>query len=335
MHSIVVQAIKEFNYFRDEMREKQKEFQTTLPPDELANNSLQYARKAIRQVDMPDPLRKNITTALMSAEKKMKAFTISKNEEMDDMGTTMESQRSLVTLGLATSYIAHEVIVPLKENARILSNIEKLVKDLPQLDVVNKDITKLQHNTVKLFHFMSFVRDYAALVSMSIDDKWSKSDVTVSETWKFVSEGFAEVIKDLNISISLTDPENSRISINPVDLESILTNLLTNSITALKKIQGPRMIKIQSSFEDNNFVLRFSDNGPGVKLEDKERIFEPLFTTNKSNDMKTHGTGLGLTIVHEVLRRYDGKIELSDQLEYVPGATFIIRIPLEKAPRVY
>lgn len=334
MHSIIIQAIKEFNYFRDELHEKQKELEEFSPQDELAKNSIQYARKALRDIEMPEPLRKNISTALVSAEKKIKAYSIAKNEELDDMSTTIESQRSLVTLGLATTYIAHEVIVPLKENAKILSNIQSSTNKSQSLSSINKDLLKLQHNTVKLFHFMSFVKDYAALISMSIDDKWSKSDVSISEAWQLVSEGFAEVIKDLNISINFVDPNNSRIAMNPVDLESIITNLLTNSITSLKKITGQRLIKIQSLFDEHSFILKFSDNGPGVKSENRERIFEPLFTTNKSNDAKTHGAGLGLSLVREVLQRYDGKINLSNSPEYEPGATFEITIPLKRAPRV-
>ena len=128
-------------------------------------------------------------------------------------------------------------------------------------------------------------------------------------------------------------PNDLTISINEIDLESILTNLFTNSIKSLQKIDKERKIKMEAMFDEGKFILKFSDNGIGIQPEHKERVFEPLFSTYLSKDGKTKGTGLGLPIVKEILARYEGKISMV-RSEFSSGITFLIEIPLSNAPMV-
>jgi len=327
MKTIIELAVIEFDHFREEIRKKQKKLEESIPKNEQAINNLDSAKKVVKRLEIPESDKKYLLNSLKNTEKQVKEFTTTKSEESEEKDLALESQRSLVTLGLVSSYVSHEVIKPLYDNMKILNRMMEQ-KNYPDM---KGNLEQIIRNTTKLYHFMSFVNEYVATVSRSIDERWSPSDVAVIDTWKVVEEGFKEIINELDISLNYVIPDTISIFINTVDMESILTNLLTNSIKALKKVKDrKRLIKIHISLEEGNFVIKFADNGPGVNPEDKERIFEPLFTGYKIEDRKTHGTGLGLAIVRDVLKRYDGTIELLSEGEYTPGATFLIKIPLSK-----
>ena len=66
--------------------------------------------------------------------------------------------------------------------------------------------------------------------------------------------------------------------------------------------------------------ISITDTGPGILLENQEKVFDPFFTT------KDQGTGLGLAIVHRIVEDYDGKIFLESDGR--SGTTFTLHLPL-------
>lgn len=103
------------------------------------------------------------------------------------------------------------------------------------------------------------------------------------------------------------------------DVYIALTNLMDNSIYWLSTLEkGKKFIRISLKYEKNILILDFADNGPGIKKEFVESIFEPGFST------KPDGTGLGLSIAGEAISRNNGKIQL---LDYKEGAYFRIELP--------
>ncbi len=107
-----------------------------------------------------------------------------------------------------------------------------------------------------------------------------------------------------------------------LDMERITTNIVRNAIQAMTdggtlfisaKLASPRVLEI-----------RFTDTGPGIPDEVRERIFEPFFTT------KNHGqcVGLGLSMCREILESHGGCIDVESEVG--KGATFTVRLPLYK-----
>jgi len=101
----------------------------------------------------------------------------------------------------------------------------------------------------------------------------------------------------------------------------VVLNLITNAIQALVDIDGPRRVEVSSNVEDGNLVLKVSDTGPGVPLTERERIFDPLYTTRKS------GTGIGLAFSHRVISQHGGTLSVGKSP--LGGAEFRIDLPLE------
>ena len=85
---------------------------------------------------------------------------------------------------------------------------------------------------------------------------------------------------------------------------------------------GALTVRTQSLIERNQVLLTFSDTGTGISPEILPRIFEP-FVTDKDT-----GTGLGLTITHDIIHRHDGDILAENNSQ--AGATFRVWLPIRR-----
>ncbi|MBL7039959.1 MAG: GHKL domain-containing protein [Pirellulaceae bacterium] len=122
------------------------------------------------------------------------------------------------------------------------------------------------------------------------------------------------------------DAEIPRVSIEEVQLEEILINLITNSLQAMTE-RGHGNIWITASPEDGRVILSVRDDGPGIDEAVKDCLFDPFVSTKPQG----HGTGLGLSICYGIIKRYDGEIRVESQPG--EGATFrvVLRIH-QKSP---
>jgi C4-dicarboxylate-specific signal transduction histidine kinase len=87
----------------------------------------------------------------------------------------------------------------------------------------------------------------------------------------------------------------------------VLTNLLQNSLDAMKEKsfgdEKPK-ISITGRIENGRSILTIRDNGPGIKAEHLDKVFDPFYTTKDVGQ----GMGLGLSICYRIVHECDGKI---------------------------
>lgn len=123
-----------------------------------------------------------------------------------------------------------------------------------------------------------------------------------------------------NIDINIKQHDVPVISANALLLQWVFENLIRNSLDAIQKKAGHIEIEPLYDERQKQVIIRYADNGSGIPSENQRFIFEPGMTT------KTHGWGLGLTIVQRIIREYHhGSIRL---VESKPGrTTFEIRLP--------
>jgi nitrogen fixation/metabolism regulation signal transduction histidine kinase len=97
------------------------------------------------------------------------------------------------------------------------------------------------------------------------------------------------------------EKEVIKIKLDKIHLTRIITNLITNSIHALKNVEDPEILVRIQDFSDR-VLIEVEDNGIGIRKEDASMIFEPKFTT------KSSGMGLGLPMVKNIVEAYNGQI---------------------------
>lgn len=139
-----------------------------------------------------------------------------------------------------------------------------------------------------------------------------------------INEVLSEVLADIHdmvISHNITLQKNilpADISINldKKQLKLALNNLLANAIEAMKEY--PKVINISTINDSGHYSIFVEDNGLGVASNNKEKIFEPFFSTKKD------ANGLGLTEALRILSAHRGSIEFKEQ---ETGSLFIARIP--------
>ena len=115
------------------------------------------------------------------------------------------------------------------------------------------------------------------------------------------------------------DTRLPRFKLDRDQIKRTMINLLDNAVAA---VDGEGEIEVETAY---NAPLQFArveirDNGPGITPEDKDRLFEPYFSTKKA------GTGLGLTIVRTIISDHNGYIRVQDNEPQ--GTTFIIEMPV-------
>ena len=103
-------------------------------------------------------------------------------------------------------------------------------------------------------------------------------------------------------------------------IRQALINILQNSIDAMHK-KGNIFVKSEYADKDGRIIrISIKDDGPGIKEEDLEKIFDPSFST------KTTGTGLGLAIVEKIILEHNGRITCNSKIG--DGAEFVIDLPV-------
>jgi signal transduction histidine kinase len=135
---------------------------------------------------------------------------------------------------------------------------------------------------------------------------------------KTITDSFAlfeKRVSDLHVDVHLPS-SRTMVTVDQAEMQQIFVNLLDNALYWLEKVpEAQRKIAVEVSTKAGELVVLFSDSGPGVPDDIRDRIFDPYFSA------KPDGVGLGLTIAGETAAEYDGSLELVSGGP-LPGATF-------------
>ncbi|MCE3290798.1 MAG: two-component sensor histidine kinase, partial [Caulobacter sp.] len=119
----------------------------------------------------------------------------------------------------------------------------------------------------------------------------------------------------LKVTIDLTD-DLPAVAVPEATIEAVLTTLLENSRQA-----GAKSVVLSAAALDDHLCLAVQDDGPGIAEADRERLFEPFFTSHRADG----GTGLGLSIARSLLAASHAAIAAVPSFS---GARFELRLPL-------
>ncbi|HJU75526.1 MAG TPA: ATP-binding protein, partial [Gemmatimonadaceae bacterium] len=126
-------------------------------------------------------------------------------------------------------------------------------------------------------------------------------------------------LREIAVTVDL-GPTEPLILGNPIQLEQVFINLLTNARDAVAEA-AHKAIRISGSVGLGGVEVTFADSGAGIPPGLEQRIFDPFFTTKEVG----RGTGLGLSITYGIIKEHGGTISVvSDPGE---GATFLVHFP--------
>ena len=239
-----------------------------------------------------------------------------REQELRDKQEQLVQAGKLATLGELTTGVAHELNNPLNNIGLYIGNaIDQIRLDKLETERLVADLEKAMEQVLKATEIISHLRTFgrAAPVSVElvdIDDVIERSLLLVQEQLR---------LRAIQVELELC-PDELLVLANPIQLEQVFINLLTNARDALTD-EKQRTIRIASSRSEERIMIGFSDTGPGIPRELQQRIFDPFFTTKEVGT----GTGLGLSITYSILKEYGGDISvISNPGE---GATFLIELP--------
>ena len=141
-------------------------------------------------------------------------------------------------------------------------------------------------------------------------------------------EGDSLLTKHVHVKTKLKS--NIYVMANTDEFQRILTNFFTNSIKYRKLPESNVVISLCRNPDDEEAILSYHDDGPGVEESKLEKIFEPFYRTSEARTKTSNGSGLGLAVVAEIVSIHKGRIQaLNDN-----GLLIKIYLPILKSKEI-
>jgi signal transduction histidine kinase len=221
-----------------------------------------------------------------------------------------EQADRLTILGEITAGIAHELNTPLGN----ILGFAQLIQDRADDRQIAQDVEKIINSAV---HSREIVKK---LMFFACEMPQQKQQVSVTSLVEEALQLLRVTFKNAAIEPIFQPPSIPlNAQVDPIQFTQVVFNLLINALHASKAGQS---IIIELSKEGEELRLRIQDFGHGIQEEVRERIFEPFFSTKPPGE----GSGLGLSVVHGIVRSHGGRIEVESQAG--EGASFSVFLPL-------
>ena len=232
----------------------------------------------------------------------------------DDLTNVIKAQKALAWQEVARR-IAHEVknpLTPIKlSTERMLKKWEQKDEDFPQvfegaMRTIIKEVDSLRR----------FVDEFSRFEKMP---EINKSPTALAG----IIDGVVNLYRDYKgFSIRVSLPEHMPlIDMDGEQFKRVLINLFENAIQAMDT-GGNIEVAVGVDAPANRVFIDVADDGPGIREEDKEKLFLPYFSTKKA------GTGLGLAIANRIIREHMGYLRVRDNM---PGGTvFTVEMPIRE-----
>ena len=220
----------------------------------------------------------------------------------------------LATIGMLAAGVAHELNEPL---GNILGFAQLAKKANGASGSIKQDIEKIE--TASL-HAREIIQKLLVFARQTPPKKTRVNLNQVVEDGLYFFE--ARCAKEGVEVVRKLSSELPEITADPAQLNQLMVNLVVNSLQAMPG-RGKITVQTQSSNQEVHLIVE--DTGTGMTNEVLEQIFIPFFTTKDVG----HGTGLGLPVVHGIVKAHNGSINVESKLGY--GSSFEVRLPIEKS----
>lgn len=224
----------------------------------------------------------------------------------------------LAVLGQMSASISHELNNPLAAIRSFADNGRRFLAG-GKPERTDENLTRISALTERMAKISEQLKSFARKSSSE-----ERADAQLQPIVVYAKELMQAQFKSQGVKFEVsTPPQPVWVSINPIQLEQVLINLLTNAMQAVAD-QAQRQVHLTLTRDNQRAYIHVDDNGPGISEDKRAQLFEPFFTT------KQNGLGLGLSISQQIVQSMDGELDVSTAP--LGGARFTIRLPII-APR--
>jgi C4-dicarboxylate-specific signal transduction histidine kinase len=240
-----------------------------------------------------------------------------REQELREKQEQLVQAGKLATLGELTTGVAHELNNPLNNIGLFVGNaIDLLELGAGGKEQIVVELRRVLQQVHKATEIISHLRMFGRAAPVSREPVSLRQ--VIDQALSLMQEQLR--LREIEVTVDL-DPEKAVVVGNPIQLEQVFINLLTNARDAMANSRR-KQIRISGLVRSAGVDIEFADTGHGIPPGLERRIFDPFFTTKEVGK----GTGLGLSITYGIVKEHGGTISVVSRPD--EGATLLIRLPL-------
>jgi signal transduction histidine kinase len=255
-------------------------------------------------------------TEMKAWENERKLRTENLEHQVKDQAEEILGSESLVAIGKTAGMVGHDIRNPLQAITSDVYLVKTDLASLPESEAkkgVEESLESIEKNVEYINKIVSDLQDFAR------KDLPKPTAINLEKT---IQEILSANIVPQNLAVSVSiEKDFPTLILDESYLKRIMTNLISNAVQAMPT---DGKLTIVAFRQNDRAVINVEDNGVGIPVELKSKIFKPLFTT------KAKGQGFGLAVVKKLTEAIHGTVTFES--EKGKGTKFIIELPLSSPP---
>jgi len=236
-------------------------------------------------------------------------FSMELEEKRRALEVQLIQSEKLAGMGTLAAGVAHEINNPLQ----VIMGMTEIIMEDDDIDQIHIDAADILTASERIGRIVK---------NLTVYSREAKIDTTkILDLHRVIQKSIRMARyskKFLNVELKFDTRGKPQISANPGEIQQIFVNLITNAVDAM---HGEGILEISTDKSSDMVLIRVSDTGDGIPEENVATIFEPFFTTKEVGK----GTGLGLYVIHQLVEKYGGMIDIESEVG--KGTTFTLMFP--------
>jgi signal transduction histidine kinase len=260
-------------------------------------------------VFMDITVRKEAEEVLKRDKETFELLVTERSAQLLEAQEELVSTRRLSDIGTLAATVAHELRNPLAAIKMAVHNIRRKAQN-PLLD---RNINNVEIKISESEQIINNLLFYSRIKTAHCEK------VNIYDTLEESIASALERFKDRPVSLQrdFDTLQGFFLEVDLLQMKELFGNLLNNAFDAFSG--SPGTIAIEGFRENGAVIVRIKDNGAGIDQESLGKVFDPFFTT------KAKGTGLGLTVCHQIVRLHEGDIRIESEKN--KGTMVIVALP--------
>ena len=273
----------------------------------------QIILKPFSEIDLDDPLKNDAYVEIQPLLEKMQEQRHLLKEQNKLLENTNAIRREF------TSNVSHEMKTPLQ----VIGGYAELMENgLIPKSYIKKNAKLIRKEAESM---RDLIDDVLTLSKLDENTEAKKVPVDISATARNVAERLAHKAEKNKVSLDVFADEAAIVQGDPTRADQMVYNLVDNAIKYNKK-NGHVFVTVNN--DGNHVHLTVADEGIGIPIDQRERIFERFYRVDESRSRETGGTGLGLAIVKHATESFNGTISVEPNSNSKSGTEFKVVIPV-------